>query len=415
MKKTTAVALSGGVDSLMAAFLLKAQGHPVIGIHFITGYENDPFCQNRSKSYANHKIHHLGRQLGIAVTLLDCRIEFEQQVVDYFTDTYLAGQTPNPCMVCNPAIKFGAVLSYVRQLGADYLATGHYARIARDSAGNFHLRKGVDAQKDQSYFLARLTQEQLARARFPLGGMTKREVKRQARAHGLQPVVERESQDVCFIKRDSYSDFLTRQRGLASEPGPIEDVEGKILGRHNGLHLFTIGQRRGINCPAAEPYYVIRIDRKNNRLVVGLKKDLLSTACRVVDINWINAAPAAAQKVLTRVRYRHKEVPSVLLPVDPRTAIVRFDTAQEAVTPGQGAVFYREDEILGGGWIDGPDKNAPSADNTETEDQNSAGSGTRGNRLAADFERYCRPMTDHRNRPSEGTNSQPVTRKDAEI
>jgi tRNA-uridine 2-sulfurtransferase len=352
MKPTIAVAVSGGVDSLTAAFLLKRQGYPVFGVHFITGYESDADGCGSSIDRVSEKFSRLGKQIDIPIELMDCRKEFKQNVVDYFVSTYLSGRTPNPCLRCNPEIKFGKLMQYVIQQGAERLATGHYARIQADDAGKFHLLKGADPRKDQSYFLARLTQAQLAKACFPLGGFTKSEIKRIAQAEGLRPVMASESQDICFIKNESYQTFLAAQPGFKSSPGPIVDRDGNTIGEHRGLHRFTIGQRRGINCPASEPYYVIRIDREANRLVVGSKQDLLRSECRVVDINWIQAVPREPQKVYTRVRYRNQEVPSTVVPEDERTAIVRFQTPQAAVTPGQGAVFYQEDEILGGGWIE---------------------------------------------------------------
>jgi tRNA-specific 2-thiouridylase len=317
MKQKTAVAISGGVDSLMTACLLKEQGHQVIGIHFITGFESAACFTKGSQAQNRHPILDIGRQLGIPVEIVDISSEFQGKVVDYFTQTYQRGETPNPCMRCNPTIKF----------------------------------KGLDRHKDQSYFLARLTADQLAGALFPLGTMQKTEVKNMAAQRGLQPVTRGESQDVCFIKGNAYGDFLNSQKGFHSKPGIIEDLNGNTVGRHDGLHLFTIGQRRGINCPAPEPYYVIRMDLKRNRLVVGSKKDLLSSECKVVDINWIGTVPGSPLELHTRVRYRSREVAATVIPENQHSAIVRFKEPQEAITPGQGAVFYKGDEILGGGWI----------------------------------------------------------------
>ena len=351
MKDTIAVAISGGIDSMMTAYLLKAQGNEVIGIHFITGFETGSLKQNRITIKDSHPVYDIGRQIGISVEIIDCRIEFQQGVVDYFTQTYFSGQTPNPCIVCNPLIKFGKLLSFAEEIGANRLATGHYARIIADSENNLHLHKGVDAGKDQSYFLARLSQAQLAKASFPLGNKTKQEIRYLASQNGLKPVVSDESQDICFIKGNSYGNFLAAQAGFKSKPGPIENVDGEIIGEHNGLHLFTIGQRRGINCPAANPYYVVRLDPANNRLIVGSKNDLLTDNCKVDGINWINDPPTAEIKISTRVRYRHKETPSTISPINAETAIVHFDSPEAAVTPGQAAVFYEGDEVLGGGFI----------------------------------------------------------------
>ncbi len=341
MSNITAIAISGGIDSLVAACLLKEQGRKIIGIHFLTGYE----------SVCPMEIENLADQIGITVKITDCSIPFKSKVVDYFTQTYQNGQTPNPCLVCNPLIKFGTVFDFAREMGATCIATGHYARTEKDNNGKFHLFKGLDLIKEQSYFLAFLTQQQLACACFPLGNLTKPEVRKIAEEKGLHPVVKKESQDICFIKGNTYGEFLAKQKGFEPGPGHIEDIHGRILGEHKGLHLFTIGQRRGINCPAPDPYYVVQIDIKQNRLVVGLKKDLLSSECKVVKINWVSHAPDSPVKVDTRVRYRHKASPSTLFPVDRQTAVVRFDEPQSAITPGQGAVFYKGNEILGGGWI----------------------------------------------------------------
>jgi tRNA-uridine 2-sulfurtransferase len=352
MKPLTAIALSGGIDSLMAAHLLKEKGHRVIGVHFITGYEDTIFESSpNDHPLRSYKMFSIADQLKIDIEMIDCRSEFKKNVVDYFIDTYQAGQTPNPCMVCNPFIKFGTVFDAARKMGAPMLATGHYARTVEDSRGRFRLYKGVDAKKDQSYFLARLEQRHLAGALFPLGTMEKKEVIRQANQKGLKPVRSTESQDVCFIKGKNYGDFLARQPGFESKPGVIQDVRGRILGEHQGLHLFTIGQRRGINCPASEPYYVIRMDTRRNVLTVGFKKDLFVSQCRVEDINWIRETPGRPVRVHTRVRYRHTAAASRLTPVDEKTAMVFFEKPQEAVTPGQCAVFYKDDEVLGGGWI----------------------------------------------------------------
>jgi len=366
MKQLTAIALSGGIDSLVAAYLLKQQGHNVIGIHFITGYETDDgdkisISSNTdtspstpSKKDGCHIIAHLENQLGIEVKPLDCRIDFKYKVVHYFTQTYQAGQTPNPCMVCNSIIKFGTVFDFAHKLGASTLATGHYAGISRDNEGRFHLLKGVDPKKEQSYFLALTSQKQLACTLFPLGKMTKSQVIKLAHKKGLEPVRKKESQDVCFIRNKNYGEFLALQKGFEAKPGRIVDVNGNPLGHHGGLHLFTIGQRRGINRPCSEPYYVVSMDPEKNLLTVGFKKDLLSFECRVNNINWINQKPTSPINVHTRVRYRHNAAASKLFPVNEKTARVRFEKPQSAITPGQCAVFYRGDEVLGGGWIAPP-------------------------------------------------------------
>jgi len=348
MKSLTAIAISGGVDSLTAAYLLKQAGEPLIGVHFLTGYE-DQAC---STNVLKRQIAGIADQLGIPVEIMDCTAAFQTLVVDYFIKSYRMGLTPNPCLVCNPAIKFGTMFAQARQLGATRLATGHYARIFRDTANGLHLLRGFDDAKDQSYFLARLTRKQLAHAVFPLGQMSKTETQALARANSLRPVSRKESQDVCFIHARTYGEFL-EQQGLPVQPGPIVDIQGNVVGEHKGLHLFTVGQRRGINCPAPHPYYVVKIDPGRNQLTVGTQKDLSTERCRVEGINWIQAPPADALQVHTRVRYRHKAALSTLVPLgaQAQAADVFFHVPQKALTPGQGAVFYLGDEVLGGGWI----------------------------------------------------------------
>jgi len=364
MKKKTAIAISGGIDSLVAAYLLKEKGHEVFGIHFITGYEilpddlsvNIPDSNEKSISaigeHAIGKISKIARQLDINIEVLDCSREFKAKVVDYFSQTYLAGKTPNPCLVCNPLIKFGTVLDLARKMGFSSLATGHYAGNIIDKTGLHHLIKGVDKEKDQSYFLAFLSQEQLSCAIFPLSELTKKEVIKLAEEKELDPPADRESQDICFVKNRSYAEFLKRETGFKARPGIIINRNGETLGSHKGIHNFTIGQRRGINCPAPEPYYILGIDAGKNAVVAGSKEELLTSECHVININWVAEKHMSPVKVNTRVRYRSQEVSSTLFPETDNTATIRFDTPQSAVTPGQGAVFYLENEVLGGGFID---------------------------------------------------------------
>jgi len=339
-----AIALSGGIDSLVAAFLLKKQAKEVFGLHFLTGFEkpNDP---------GPAQIQALFKPLDIPVQVVDLKAPFRKAVVDYFSVAYQNGETPNPCLVCNPTIKFGVLLQKAIQLGATHLATGHYARVETDAAGRYRLLKGVDSGKDQSYFLARLNRDQLARACFPLGPWTKERVRALAAEKGLAPVARAESQDVCFVRDSSYADFLVQTIGIAPRPGEIVDTQGRRVGTHQGLHRYTVGQRRGINCPASRPYYVIRIDARHNRLVVGFKEERYTFRCRVRTINWIVDAPEGPLAVDTRIRYRHQAAASTVTPDERGGATVRFQQPQSSVTPGQGAVFYRGEEVIGGGWI----------------------------------------------------------------
>lgn len=359
MGTAVAIALSGGIDSLVAAALLKGSGHRLLGIHFLTGYEIDVQDERRSAEdtwadfldQTRRRMAALTDQLDIPVHVIDLRSEFKSRVVDYFVRTYQVGRTPNPCLVCNPAIKFNVLLNHARSLGAEHIATGHYARNVAGPDGRQHLLRGADGNKDQSYFLARMTQEQLLHAIFPLGEMTKPQTRKLAAQKTLVPIASDESQDICFIKNGLYTDFLSRQPDFKSQPGPIEDVQGRVIGEHKGLYRFTIGQRKGINCPAAQPYYVLHLDSPRNCLVVGFKEHLQRKQCQVDQINWIVPPPRDPCKIMIRVRYRHSAVPALLTLVDDTTAQVDFDVPEPAVTPGQGAVFYRDDEVLGGGWI----------------------------------------------------------------
>ena len=344
--------MSGGVDSSVAAALLKRRGYRVMGVMLRLWSEEGREDENRCCTIdALQEARYVAGQLDIPFYALDAREAFRKTVVENFINGYAQGITPNPCLVCNPSIKFDLLFQHARSLGAQRLATGHYARIERLSDGRLGLLRGVDSRKDQSYFLARLTQKQLATALMPLGNQTKAQTRTMARQMGLITTSSGESQDVCFIRDSNYGDFIARQPDFAAVPGPIEDIQGRMIGEHLGLHRFTVGQRRGINCPAAAPYYVVRLEPSRNCLVVGGKQDLLVPDCRVDHINWIALPPQEPIRVQARLRYRHRAVPSQLSPIGDSSAVIRFDTPQSAVTPGQGAVFYHEDVVLGSGWI----------------------------------------------------------------
>ncbi|NVM22448.1 MAG: tRNA 2-thiouridine(34) synthase MnmA [Desulfobacterales bacterium] len=356
MKRTVAVALSGGIDSAVAAALLKKEDYRLIGLYFQTGYEFSPGGSTASRPFSRVNPWPLraAEQIGIPLEVIDCSKAFEMEVVRYFIDTYRSGQTPNPCMVCNQRIKFGLMLERAKALGASALATGHYARIRQEANGQYRLLKGVDMAKDQSYFLARLSRKQLSRVMLPLGAYTKKQVREMAEAWGFTAFAEGESQELCFIRQPSYKDFLCSLAGFTRKPGPIVNTRGEILGQHRGLHAYTVGQRRGIGIPGAEPFYVIRLDSEQNRLVIGAKSELAACQCTVTDINWIGTEPPDRPiSVQTRIRYRHREAESVLTPLGPDRAVVRFCEDQYAITPGQAAVFYQGERVLGGGWIAG--------------------------------------------------------------
>ncbi len=366
MNPCIAVALSGGIDSLVAAHLLKQQDNNIIGLHFITGYEqgagkrlfpikslDTPASPIMRKAPGDHPISHIARQLNIPIYIIDCRNVFQNKVIDYFIREYADGKTPNPCMVCNPEIKFGALLHAAGTLGATHLATGHYARIQKSENGLFQLKKGADTEKEQSYFLAMLSQQQLSQALFPLGNMTKKTTAELALKKGLSPVFKKESQDICFIRAHHYTAFLREHHPTIFSEGPIVNTRGQIIGRHKGLYHFTVGQRRGINCPAAEPYYVLKILIKENTLLVGFKHDLYQQELTVSKINWIAPPSSGPIKVKTRIRYRHQAASSTLIPNGKDSAKIVFDTPQPAIAPGQAAVCYNHENIVCGGFIDG--------------------------------------------------------------
>ena len=353
MKKTVAVALSGGLDSAVTATLLK-EDYDVIGLHFLTGFEFPREEPNRPSPgiAVDSPVRRAAEAIGIPLKVIDCSQDFKKKVVQYFINGYQSGQTPNPCVVCNQRIKFGPVLQQAKALGAFALATGHYARIDRTSKGHPFLLKGVDPIKDQSYFLARLTAQKLDQALFPLGTYTKKQVKKMGQEWGYTSFVQKESQELCFVRHPHYKDFFSDLGKSATNPGPIVNTKGDVLGRHEGLHGFTIGQRRGMGIPGPEPYYVLRLDSPKNTLVIGTKEELATTECMVSQVNWIGMDPPKNPLYAnTRIRYRHREVASILTPVSPDEVRVFFATPQYAVTPGQAAVFYQGNRVIGGGWI----------------------------------------------------------------
>jgi tRNA-specific 2-thiouridylase len=346
MSGPTAIALSGGVDSLSAAALLVDAGREVIGLHFTTAYTcNEEDALDRLRAAA--------RFLGIPLYMADLSSPFERLVAAPFAAAYMAGLTPNPCMVCNSAVKFGALLDTARALSASRLATGHYARTEQSADGTGALKKGADILKDQSYFLGFLTQDQLARAVFPLGETTKEEVRRYAAERGLGPFIREESQETCFMGNARLGDFLAKRPGYEDAPGPVVDTLGNVVGAHSGVCAYTVGQRRGLNIPSTEPWYVVKILPRERTLVVGRKHELAGTRARLTGLNWISKAVDSPARVAAKIRYRCQEAPALLVPGADGAADLVFDTPQYAVTPGQGAVFYQGDRVLGAGWIQG--------------------------------------------------------------
>jgi len=340
-KTRVAVALSGGMDSSVAALLLKEAGHEVIGLHMHL-WDSSRF------EYQARQTEALCSTLNIPFYVVDSKKEFELNVVDYFCREYKRGRTPNPCIACNQQIKFGFLLSQVLSLGANFLATGHYARIEHSEDG-YHLLKAADLSKDQSYFLYTLTQEKLKHLLFPLGSYTKTGVKQIAKRAGLS-IAFKPSQDICFISEKNYRAFLSQR--LSSVPGEFVDAQGVILGRHQGIVFYTIGQRHGLGLASGKPLYVIRIEPEHNKIVLGDKRELYSQKVTAQRLNWVAGKPLLGPiTAAAKIRYKSREAAANLFPKEDYANIC-FLEPQRAVTPGQAIVFYKGDEVLGGGIIE---------------------------------------------------------------
>ncbi len=357
-KGRVAVAMSGGVDSSTAAALLKKEGYEVIGLtmHLWDQKPDDPEEIGRCCSPEDIRdARRVADQIGIPHYVINLRQAFEEEVVNYFVEEYLRGRTPNPCLRCNDRIKFRLLLRKAEELGAFALATGHYARIEpAPEPKKFLLRRGQDRNKDQSYFLFTMTQEQMARVLFPLGEKSKAEVRHQASILGLRVAQKRESQEICFIPRDNYRRFMEERKGKETfRPGKIVNRQGKVLGFHQGLPAYTIGQRRGLGIAASHPLYVLALNPEKNQVVAGPKEELMAHGLIAGGLNWISF-PKLEGKMEARVqiRYRHPGVLGVISPGEEGKVIVELKIPQKAVTPGQAAVFYQGDEVLGGGWIE---------------------------------------------------------------
>jgi tRNA-uridine 2-sulfurtransferase len=365
---TTAVAMSGGVDSSVVAGLLHRRGLRVVGLTMQLWNQRrmpeltpEGGATGRCCSLDDvYDARYVAQQLGIPYYVVNFEDRFEQQVVKPFIDEYLAGRTPIPCTLCNNFVKFDQFLDMAAGVGATNIATGHYARLAYDEAGGrYQLRRSVDPGKDQTYFLFGLKQEQLARTKFPLGEFTKPQVRELARDLGL-PVAEKpDSQEICFVPNGDYAGFIDayfRERGItpAQTRGDVVDTHGRVLGEHAGVHRFTVGQRRGLGIAAREPLYVIATEPMAQRVVVGRNEDLLRARMTSKDVNWISVPPITAS-IRAHVRIRNKHIPAaatIYPTIDSTRVEVNFDEPQRAVTPGQGAVFYDGDLVLGGGWIE---------------------------------------------------------------
>jgi tRNA-specific 2-thiouridylase len=348
--------MSGGVDSSVAAHLLKKEGYEVIGLTFrgwpqdCRSLEEDKCCGPQAVMDARMVAH----SLDIPYYVVDEIDTFRREVMEYFAAEYKRGRTPNPCVICNEKVKFGSLLRKARALGAEYIATGHYARIekANGNGHRYQLLKGRDERKDQTYFLFSLNQEQLARAMFPVGDLTKDETRAIAKEIGLKTYGKEDSQEVCFVPENDYRRYLRESANVTEVRGEIVTREGKVLGHHNGIHNFTVGQREGLNLGGQpRPLYVIELDAAGNRVIVGSAEELLRSEFEIANCVWHGVEPGEPMEVTVKPRYQHPGCAGTVERRGGGRASVRLHEPQRAITPGQAAVFYRDDVVVGGGWI----------------------------------------------------------------
>lgn len=356
MAEKVLVAMSGGVDSSVAAYLLQQQGYACIGVTMRL-YENETAGIPRGHTCCSlddvEDARAVAYDLGMPYYVLNFTEEFDEKVIRKFVQVYQNGGTPNPCIDCNRYLKFDHLLNRARELGCDYIATGHYVQRWQDENGRWGLRKNDDPGKDQSYVLYSLTQDQLAHTLFPLGGMHKNAVRAIAEEQGLCNARKHDSQDICFVPDGDYAAAVERLTGARSEPGRFVDAHGNVLGTHRGIIHYTIGQRRGLGIAAEAPLYVCGIDVPNNEVVLGRNADLFSTELDASGCNWISGdVPQQPLRVTARIRYRQPEQPCTVTVTGADTVHVSFETPQRAITRGQAVVFYDGETVLGGGTID---------------------------------------------------------------
>jgi tRNA-specific 2-thiouridylase len=355
MPKRVVLAMSGGVDSSVAAFLLKEQGYEVIGLFMRTGvhgHEDDGPAHKKGCCSAVDAgdARRVADRLDMPFYALDFENDF-QRIMDYFADEYLAGRTPNPCVVCNNWIKFGKLWSYGKQLGADYVATGHYAQIIC-GAGGPELHRGADPAKDQSYVLFGLRRSLLPHLLFPIGGYAKDEVRAMARTLGLSVADKPDSVEICFVPQNDHAAFIRQRRPNLQTAGRFVDTAGNVLAEHDGIEQFTIGQRKGLNYAAGTRRYVLQIVPQTNTVVLGDREELLASALIASGVNWLIEPPVEPLVCTAKIRYRHQAAPATVFPGNEDGTKVEFDEPQSAITPGQAVVFYEGTRVLGGGWIE---------------------------------------------------------------
>ncbi|MCI0701120.1 MAG: tRNA 2-thiouridine(34) synthase MnmA [Planctomycetia bacterium] len=351
------LAMSGGVDSSASAVLLKKQGYDVIGLFMRTGTHghDQPDERRDNKKGCCSAIdagdaRRVTDRLDIPFYALDFESEFNQ-IIDYFADEYARGRTPNPCVVCNNWLKFGQLWAFGQKLGADFIATGHYAQVVKNESGA-ELHKGIDSEKDQSYVLHGIKREVLPHLLFPVGGYTKPQIRQFAREAGLLSVAEKpDSVEICFVPSGNHVDVVRARRPEVAAVGVIQEKDGTILGEHDGIDRFTIGQRKGLGIAAGRKRFVLELLPETNTVIVGDERDLLSTGLVASEVNWLIDTPTKPFSCVAKIRYRHAGVPALVTATD-NGAEVRFESPQPAVTPGQAVCFYSGTRVLGGGWIE---------------------------------------------------------------
>jgi len=356
MARRVVLAMSGGVDSSVAAFLLKEQGYDVIGLFMRTGaHAEDAERRARTCCSATDAVdaRNVADRLDIPFYALDFEPDFAR-IMDQFADEYAAGRTPNPCVMCNIWLKFGKLWSYGKQVGADFVATGHYARVGLAPDGSHRVARALDRSKDQSYVLFGLRRELLPHVLFPVGGFPKAEIRAIARTQGLPVHDKPDSQEICFVPSDDYLAFVRARRPELDTAGAIVDEDGKVLGRHSGIEAFTIGQRRGLGVTVGQPRYVVQIEPHSKTVTVGPRASLDKSGLEASRFNWQGPTPDGPTRCLAQIRAQHQAVPATVEPLADGRAVVLFDTPVPAVTPGQVVTVYEGEMVLGGGWIDAP-------------------------------------------------------------